>query len=268
MTKEVLFYCDEFKEDCKAFCKEREITYLPCKKDFGLCYTVEGDGFKERKIDASQRVDINDKIFDNSIREKFEKYQVLFVFMNENLQGVAHFCDYNRNPVSIYVYSLLLDFERKLRELLISNGLDNIDMITFFKRQVKNNKENKWFYSKKVKDYGKPEKQKEMKELEPFQTFFLKDLIDLLHYKELYEVPVAINQGLRTPIMHAKNVVRHDDYDNSVLIYNFKSFCHFLELVDSLRLESENVSKKIPLEANEEEYVLRLRKAGLFVKLS
>jgi hypothetical protein len=68
--------------------------------------------------------------------------------------------------------------------------------------------------------------------------------------------------------MHTRNVVRHEDYENSVLIYNFKSFCDFLELVGSLRLETENVSKKIPLEADEEEYVERLRNAGLFVKLS
>jgi len=251
MTKEVLFYCDELKRDCKTFCQKRNITYLPCKSDYNSVYTLEGDRFKQKKLEESQRVNIKDKIFDASIPEKFKKHQVLFVFMKDDLRGVVHFCDYNRNPVAISVYSLLLEFERKLRELLISKGLNNNDMITFLEEQCK-----------------KPEKQKEMKELELFQTFYLKDLIDLLHYKGLYEVPKAFNRDLRNPIMHAKNLVKHEDYENSGLIYNFKSFCHFLELVNSLRLETENVIKKISLKANEEEYVTRLKNAGLFVKLS
>lgn len=266
MKKEVLFYYDESKEDCKVFCEQRNITYLPCKNALGLCYTLEGDRFKQKKIEESQKVNIEDKLFDASIRDKFQKHQVLFVFMKDVLCGVVHFSDYNRNPVAIYVYSLLLEFERKLRELLIYEGLNNNDMLTFFEKQVEKGDDN-GHYSKKTKDYKKPEKQKERKELEQFQTFFLKDLIDLLQYKGLYSVPTAINRELRNPIMHAKNVVRHEDYENSSLIYNFKSFRDFLELVGILRLETVNISKKIPVELNEEEYVIRLRNAGLFVKL-
>ena len=103
--------------------------------------------------------------------------------MKDDLHWVVHFCDYNRNPVAIYVYSLLLKFEQSLRELLISKGLTNNDMITFFEKQVKKNKNNE-YYLRKVENSKKLEKQKEMKELELFQTFHLKDLIDLLHSKK------------------------------------------------------------------------------------
>ena len=266
MTKEVLFYCDDFKEDCKAFCEKRNITYLPCKGDFDSCYTLVKDRFKKRSIQESQRVFVNDKIFNASFLEKFEKHHVLFVFMKDELRGVVHFCDYNRNPVSTYVYSLLLHFERKLRELLVNEGLNNSNMITFFEKQVKKNKKNE-YYLRKVENYKKPEIQKEMKELELFQTFCLKDLIDLLHSKKIYDIPQAINLKLRNPIMHSKNIVRHDDYENSTLIYNFTSFCDYLELVNSLKLEIENISKKIPQKVFEEEYILRLRNAGLFVEI-
>jgi hypothetical protein len=60
MTKEVLFYSGEFKDECKIFCKERNITYLPCKNDYDECYTLEGDKFKQKKFEKSQRVCITD----------------------------------------------------------------------------------------------------------------------------------------------------------------------------------------------------------------
>lgn len=268
MTSEVLFYDDAFNEDCKKFCKKRNITYLPWKKDERFCYKLVDDKFKKKRITESQKVNVKEFVFQASVVEKFQKHQVLFVHRNSDIAGVVHFCDYNRNPVSVYGYALLLEFEKKLRKLLVSNGLNNDDMLAFFSKKRDNfSKGNdKGYYGRKVKFFQKAENQAKMKELEPFQMFYLKDLIDLLNFKNIYTVPDAINDDLRNTIMHSKNVVKHEDYVTSRLIYNFASFCEFIELIMLLQRESESVSKQIPLKDYNEE-VKRLKQAGLFSKI-
>jgi hypothetical protein len=218
-------------------------------------------------IGESQRVDVKDGIFGDSILEKFERHHVLFAYRKSGIGGVVHFCDYNRNSVCVYVYALLLEFERKLREVLISHGLDNDDMLDFFDKHVEKQKKNR-YYARKAEEYRKTEIKSKMKELEQFQMFDMKDLIDLLNSRGIYKVSMAINDVLRNAIMHAKNVVRHKDYESSHLIYDFESFGEFFRLVNSLRSEIDEVSKEtIPLEADEE-YVARLEKAGLFLELN
>lgn len=260
MTTEVLFYDDAFREDCKTFCRNRNITYLPSRTDPNSCYELVGNGFQKEKIEESQKVDVKDYVFDNRIREKFEAHRVLFVFRKDEIAGIVHFCDYNRDPVSIYAYALLLKFERNLRELLISRGLTNRDMLGFFEKHKKNP-----YYSSKLDESNEAENQEKMKELEPFQMFDLKDLICLSNSKKVYTVPVAINDDLRNTIMHTKNVIRHENYEKSDLIYDIASFSKFLDLVNLLRLECDKVSEKIHPPVREE--VMRLKVAGLFLKL-
>jgi len=261
MTSKVLFYDDNFNEDCKKFCKKRNITYLPWKKDTNFCYKLLDDTFKKEMITESQKVDVKDYVFQSSVVEKFREHQVLFVHRKTGIAGVVHFCDYNRNPVSVYGYALLLEFERKLRKILVSNGLNNDDMLDFF---LKHNDDR--YYLDKAKSFKKAENQAKRKELEPFQTLYLKDLIGLLNFKKIYRVPDAINDNLRAAIMHSQNAVKHKDYENSRLIYSFTSFCEFFELINLLKSESENVSKHIQHKDCDEE-VKKLRQAGLFIKL-
>ena len=268
MTSEVLYYDDAFNEDCKKFCRRRNITYLPWKKDERFCYKLVDDKFKKRRITKSQKVNVREHVFQASVLEKFQKHQVLFVHRNSDIAGVVHFSDYNRNPVSVYGYALLLEFEKKLRKLLVSYGLNNDDMLAFFsqKRDNSSKRNDKWFYGRKVKFFQKAVNKTKMEELEPFQMFYLRDLIDLSNFKNIYTVPDAINDDLRNTIMHSKNVVKHKDYVTSRLIYDFASFCEFIELIKLLKLESEKVSKQIPLKEYKKE-VKRLRQAGLFIKL-
>jgi hypothetical protein len=206
MTSDVVFYDDSFEAECAKYCQERYITYLPSLEDFDICYRFADRKFQEERIDESQKVSVDDDIFDKSVIKKFEAHQVLFVFEKNELVGVVHFCDYNRNPVSIYIYSLLLAFEKGVRELLIQNGLHNEDMIEFLHSKMK----------------------EEMKELEPFQTFYLMNLIKLTNSKKILELSESVNY-IRNIIMHAKNPVKHEDYEVAGLIYNIESFKKFFD---------------------------------------
>lgn len=261
MTDEVLFYDEEFDKDCKNFCNKRNITYLPWRKDTSFCYKLSDNKFKKMKITKSQTVKTKEDVFQNSVVEKFRKHQVLFVYNESCIAGVVHFCDYNKNLVSVYGYTLLLEFEKRLRKLLFSKGLNNDDMLEFF---LKHN--NNQYYFRKDKEFKKKENRAKMKELEPFQMFCLKDLIGLLNYKKIHKVPCEINDDLRNTIMHSKNVVKHKNYIESNLIYNFSSFLKFIDVIKLLNQESKKVSEKIPKEECKEE-LRRLRQAGLFIKI-
>lgn len=222
MTSDVVFYDGSFEAECIKYCQKRNITYLPSLDNFDSCYRFVDSKFQEERIDESQKVSVDNDIFGNSVVEKFEAHQVLFVFEKNELVGVVHFCDYNRNPVSIYIYSLLLAFEKGLRELLIQNGLGNEDMIKFRHSKIK----------------------EEMKELEPFQTFYLKDLIKLANSKKILNISESVNNDIRNVVMHAKNPVRHEDYEAADFIYNIESFKKFFESFKLFQPELRRVINK------------------------
>jgi hypothetical protein len=115
MTSQIVFYDDSFKKECAEYCRERNITYVPSLDNFNIYYRLADGEFQENRIDESQKFNVDDDIFGNSVVEKFEAHHVLFVFEKNELVGVVHFSDYNRNPVFIYTYSLLLAFEKGLR---------------------------------------------------------------------------------------------------------------------------------------------------------
>lgn len=144
-------------------------------------------------------------------------------------------------------------------------------MLTFFKTYAKDKDGHKNKHYLDESDRFK-KMENEMKELEPFQLFMLTDLLGLLNFRKIYYANKKVQQGiasnLRNAIMHAKDVVRHKDFESDTLIYDFKSFKNFSESVEMLRKEIENVKKKDTNKPKEEEYVTGLRKAGLFMKLS
>jgi len=218
MTSDVVFYDDSFGADCAKFCQDRNITYLPSLDDFDKCYRFADNKFQEERIDESQKVSVDDDIFVKSVVEKFEAHQVLFVFEKNELVGVVHFSDYNRNPVFIYIYSLLLEFEKGLRKLLIINGLGNKDMIEFFKDHQKNNDD----FIEKFNHFSNLEIEKDMRELEPFQMFYLKDLFGLINSKKILKISESVNDDIRNIVMHARNPVKHKDFEIAGLIYNFE----------------------------------------------
>jgi hypothetical protein len=262
MTFEVLFFDKALSNDCKTFCEKRNITYLPCRKDEKVCYTLVNGRFQRASIEESQKADVKDYVFEPSVVKKFRKHHVLFVYRKSAIAGVVHFCDYNREPVSVYAYALLLEFETKLRELLISNGLNNRDMLYYFQKHRGDK-----IFCRKAQDFEKDKNQNKMREIEPFQMFDLRDLICLLKSEEIYQVPEAINDNLRNTIMHAKDVVKHKDFETSPLIYDFKSFCQFFQMIRLLKSESDKVSHQIQPNHFADEEVRRLRDAGLFVEL-
>lgn len=232
MTRDIYFY-EDFKEDeAKSFVKERDITYLPSKIDNSYLYKLVNNSFKKIKVREEQIIKPNKKIFDEDMLELFRKSEVLFIFENglieDGLKGVVHFCDYNREPVFIYCYSKILMLEKMLRELLIKRGFKNEDMKRFLID-----------YNRKYYERVYKKKEKYFKAAEPFQYFYLKDLILLLRHDKV-DICDKIND-LRNHVMHGRNLVEHKNYYEASLIYDFKSFKNIFDLVLLLKMEYERV---------------------------
>lgn len=105
---------------------------------------------------------------------------------------------------------------------MIKNGLKNEDLINFFKEKSSKNKE----YNQKYLYFDK----KPINNLEPFQCFYLSDLISLLNHKKILKIDPKINE-FRNFIMHNKNIVEHKNYGEANLIYDFESFEKIFHLV-------------------------------------
>ncbi len=243
MTSKIVFYDESVETDYLQFCTERNISYLPSLKDFSICYKKNDNEFLRENIEENQKVKIEEDVFDTSVIEKFEKYQVLFVYRKNELVGVVHFCDYNRFPVFIYIYSLVLVFENRLKSLLTYFKLSNKDMIEFFKSQS-NNSRNGGYYTEQLKKYSGSWHVDKMKELEPFQWFLLKDLIGLANFKKKLKISESVNE-IRNNVMHARNPVTHKDYELEELVYDFKSFKEFFRKVKLLQFELRKVTNKM-----------------------
>jgi hypothetical protein len=239
----MFFYDEGYKDKLKEFCEERNITYLPSIEGSNVCYTLINNDFKEIKIKDEQKVDVDDHIFDYLFLEKFEKHSVLFVFNKKRLISIVHFSDYNRESVHIYLYKMILDFENSLRNLLVLDDLKNEDMIVFFKKHA-----NDEYYSKRLECHNKKSEIEKRKQLEPFQTFYLKDLIGLINHKNILKLSEEACD-VRNQVVHFVSPVRHENYEEKKLIYTFDSFKEFFDNVKLLKEQYKKATNKLNLEA-------------------
>ena len=233
MISEVLLYEPEFVDECKRFCKERDITFLPSVSNNFKCWKCANDHFFEFDIEESQIVNIIADMFDDISFEKFRKHNVLFVQDQNHLAGVVHFSDYNKEPVFVYLYTLLLNFESNLRVLLGYSGLNNKDMREFFESRKTNA-----VYAERLENYEKNKDKIEQSQL--FQWFYLSDLIDLINSRSTINIDKKVCE-LRNPIMHVRKLVEHQDYAMADRIYDFNSFKVFFENVKLLRHEYKRI---------------------------
>ena len=86
-----------------------------------------------------------------------------------------------------------------------------------------------------------------MSELEPFQMFYLKELIGLASSKGIIKLPDLINDNIRNLIMHIQNPIQHDNYEESELIYDLESFKKFFSDVTTFRTENRKLKNKLLL---------------------
>ena len=233
------------KRKCYSFCAKREIDCVPALEDSLKIYVRQPEKYHfVEEIVASERI-INSSIniFSPELVEKFANHHLLLVFCDNSLSGVVHFSDYNRSVVSIYLYKIFLAYEKALRAVLHKHGYKNENMIEYFREMsTKLEGRERNFYERKIKDYSK--KSGDLKQLLPFQSFYLKDLIGLAEYNSILFVDNRVND-LRNMVMHAHEFVSMEDPTSANLIYNFETFKRFSSLATILHNDYRRVANHL-----------------------
>ncbi|MEM6265262.1 MAG: hypothetical protein AAGI38_22360, partial [Bacteroidota bacterium] len=157
-----LFYHDpEQEQACVELCNLLKVDYLPCLQHADHYVSYEKGKFSDPQlIDEKMIVDAGMFIFDPRVLKKFEHnaHNVQFVYQYGRMLGVVHISDYNKSSVLMNYYGYLLDFEQRLRSLLILHGVTNQDMLDFFKRKGKKDP----YFLKKLNSYD----ERDLREME------------------------------------------------------------------------------------------------------
>lgn len=244
-TSDLIYYDQDPKlvNRYSKFCHERAIDCLPSLDDPYKFYQCEGEGFSEKDVTPERRAMGSQNIFDPSLLERFQYYKLLFVYNGDELTGVVHFSDYNRSAVTVYLYDLLISYERSLRRLLELRNLNDDHMLAYLSK-------------KEVKTEGDGQEK-----IPAFERFNLSNLIGLAEQENIMTFSKDVHK-LRNMIMHARDLVHlsldsQDDY-----IYNVESFTRFFERVNGLFFDYRRVRSRVALlEQEQEDKVRKLLKA-------
>ena len=247
MTKDIEFHDGLDKADRVKFCQERDIEYLPGKSGDAV-YRLISSGFRRMELLPSQKVSEEEEVFTSESTAKFQQHRVLFVFRNDSLTGVVHFVDCNRKPVFLHLYSLLLDFETDLRELLTAIGCTNDDMLEFLEGSSSK------VYQRSLEFYSKASQKEKRARLPPFHTFRLSELIALLTSKNSLSISEEDISGIRNLVMHFVSPITHrEKYSESEMIFDITSFDELLTQITILTDTRAKLSNEI-LEAKAKLY--------------
>ena len=238
MTTDILYYDSEFKNQCYEFCVKRNIDCLPSiiKQDKFYLRQDKFKNFKRQTISDDRVIAQSENIFNPILSDRFEKQNILFVYDKNRLTGIVHFSDYNKGNVIVYLFSLLNEYERLLRKLLIVNDLKNDDMLNYFKSLKDKH------YEERLKEISNSKNN--LSDFPDFEKFYFLELIQLLRYHKIIKLNQEVNK-LRNNIMHAHELVHKKDNSVEDLIFSLDSFKIFFCLVGILLKDFKKVSNRL-----------------------
>jgi hypothetical protein len=254
MQANILYYDELASQACIDICSYLKIDNLPAL-DGKHFYKFNNKSFSRCKIKKIHSTSVDTPIFDDTLAVKFLKneHNVLFVFFGETLHGVVHISDYNRNIVLQKVQDDLLMFERNLRQLILLNGFDNIDMLKYFEYRLQKDRSDKKkkFYREKMERYRQMEN--EINSLGPFQLFEFGDLLSFCNSSFTHRIfasseykfngistpAIEILRWLRNMAMHGKNPVSKKEEKS---IYSIESLSKFKSSLSVLKIEMSKIN--------------------------
>lgn len=231
-TKDLRFYDPDDIAGSMDFCVKLGITYLPDRnrKQF---YELVDKSFVLRQLSEVEQCNPWDLIFSEDTLAKFRKNNsdnVLFVTENNRIKGVVHIVDYNREFVFTEFYRLIFNFETMLREYLFASGVNNSNIIEFFKQKSDQAKGNSFWKRKHNEFISGKSKEKLQESLGPLQIFYLSDLLNYyLNLNMIAEVEMKSIIRIRNKIAHSVDIISQRRDDNAEKLYNFKGLEQFVK---------------------------------------
>ncbi len=239
-VRDLTYYNPANHSELIKFCKENNITYLP-GIDRKSCYRFINDDFSKSKLSGDLLCEPTDLLFSKSTLNKFKTGNhddVLFVMEGKIIKGVVHVTDYNKSFVSFETYKLIYFFEKALRKYLIDKGESNNSLLNWMKNKVEAGD----IHFKNRYKQCVPEgeelliEQKRRMNFNPFQTFFLNDLLHFVKNKNY--LPPRFNQSSIDSINYVRNWVAHNKdlthigEEQTFPIYQIKELENFVKNIN------------------------------------
>ncbi|MET6989135.1 hypothetical protein [Sediminicola arcticus] len=180
-TKDLIFYEPDNTQQLVQMCENYGISYLP-GKDRASCYRLIDGNFILSELTDNIICQPFDRLFDKYTISKFEKGshdEVMFVMDEGKIKGVVHIVDYNADFINYEFFKLTFQFEKMLRQLMLLHKETDETLIAWMKQKgAKSEHWNTRYIECTPEDQ---EKRNELilkrRECNPFQTFFLNDLL-------------------------------------------------------------------------------------------
>lgn len=238
---DLIFYDEKKKIELVEFCKSNLISYLP-SKDRKHAYKLIDNEFVITKLDRDLCLNPFDRLFEISTINKFQKVdhnEIRFITEGAKIKGVVHIIDYNNEFLQVEFYRAFYRFENNIRQILINNNLGNNDFISWvsYKSKTEINEQDKNYWKARYDnlmpiDLKKREfEEKKRLELNPFQSFYLRELILFGFDKEILDkncINVDSISNLRNSIAHNKDFTSVVENSSGELIYHFKNLQKFI----------------------------------------
>ena len=193
------------------------------------------------RVKRDRFVDPSESIFSSRVLRKFWKYKLLFVCHDSEIVGVVHYSDYAKAAVSVYLFEVLFDYEKSLRNLLARRCFTNESMLEYFQEELKGaSGKDKQGWQRKINTYINRKDQEQYEKRLPFQSFNLNDLLGLANRRGIVLDTDKV-YPLRNLIMHVHELVDKKDHTADDLIYDFESFEKFCDMATQLLLDFKRV---------------------------
>lgn len=229
-----IVYDKEKTEALAEFCMRHGISFIPDRNRKSY-WRLDGNKFTHiQELSPHVIIGPEELIFDETTINKFKNRnydEVMFVVEDRLIKGVVHIVDYNNDNLYVELYRMLLSFENNLRNLLIQKKHSNEDFLNWLKKEGEKNYYYKNMYEQEVDDRAVQRR----KNANPFQTFYLKDLMNFAQAEKLLNLSHSeLNDitELRNWVAHSKDVTTvKPDSDHPV--YNITGLVKFIELSTS-----------------------------------
>lgn len=218
-VKDLIFFDEKRITELSEFCIVNGISYLPGENRTSI-YKLTQEGFELSSLENRLICNPYDRIFEDKTLNKFKDGspdEVMFVCEEGIIKGVVHLVDYNAGFINIEFYKLCFKFEKMLRDLLIEKGESNKSIIQWFQDKGKKSQHWQRRYNECVPlDQNELNFQiKRRNELNPFQTFYLNDLIYFVSSRKyvspFFRKSLDSIARIRNWVAHSKDLIIKSD---------------------------------------------------------
>ncbi len=237
------FYEKGKEKELLAFCERWGIDCLPAKDRISV-YRIVDNQFVREDPDPRLVVKPYYRIFDPRTITKLGEYnpnELRFIEEGGLIKGVMHIVDYNNEFIQVEIFRALYRFEINLRRFLIKKGKRDDDFIKWVRHLSQNAEDSgdRYHWGLRYNDLMPENRAKregailKRKELNPFQTLFLKELMQYTISEKFLEekyIDIENVNALRNQIAHNVYPTSFERVDGEIT-YNYENLKLFVDKV-------------------------------------